>query len=246
MNNIRSYNQKAENKLPYIVCFIDEYADLTVAFGAKKEAKEIAKRITASIIRLAQRGRAVGIHLILATQRPSRDVITGLIKANFPTRIAFRTSSRMDSTTILDMPGAEKLTGKGDMLLSQGMNLERIQGGYISKEEVSAIVEYIGSQKGHQKSFSSPHYLHMPREDAMGVDTNAHMLDEQFVQAAEYVVSHQRASISELQKHLSIGFAKASRLIDELEAAGIIGPETPRQILVADFELEAYLKNLGM
>lgn len=164
VNNIRSYNQQAENKLPYIVCFIDEYADLAVAFGSKKEAKELAKRITTSIIRLAQRGRAAGIHLILSTQRPSVDVITGLIKANFPTRIAFRTSSRIDSMTILDMPGAEKLIGKGDMLLSQGMNLERLQGGYISKEEVSAIVEYISSQKGFDKPYSLPE----PKEDAKG------------------------------------------------------------------------------
>ena len=164
VNTIRSYNQRAENKLPYIVCFIDEYADLTVAFGPKKEAKELAKRITASIIRLAQRGRAAGIHLILSTQRPSVDVITGLIKANFPTRIAFRTSSRIDSMTILDMPGAEKLIGEGDMLLSQGMNLERLQGGYISKEEVSAIVEYISSQKGFDKPYSLPE----PKEDAKG------------------------------------------------------------------------------
>lgn len=147
-NNIRDYNRQAEGKLPYIVCFIDEYGDLTVAFGAKKESKELSKRITASIIRLAQRGRAAGIHLILTTQRPSRDVITGLIKANFPTRIAFRTASKTDSNNILDMPGAEKLTGRGDMLLGQGANLERMQCGYISMEEVSAIVEYVGAQKG--------------------------------------------------------------------------------------------------
>ena len=164
VNNVRSYNQQAENKLPYIVCFIDEYADLTVAFGSKKEAKELARRITASIIRLAQRGRAAGIHLILSTQRPSVDVITGLIKANYPTRIAFRTSSRIDSMTILDIPGAEKLIGEGDMLLSQGMNLERLQGGYISKEEVSAIVEYISSQKGFNKPYSLPE----TKEDAKG------------------------------------------------------------------------------
>lgn len=244
VSNVREYNRQAESKLPYIVCVIDEYADLTVTFGAKKESKELSKRITASIIRLAQSGRATGIHLILATQRPSRDVITGLIKANFPTRIAFRTSSRIDSMIILDMPGAEKLIGEGDMLLSQGMNLERIQGGYISKEEMSAIVDYIGAQKGHQKSFSSPHYLPIPREDAIGIDSTVPMLDEQFVIAAEFVVSRQRASISDLQKHLCIGYAKAGRLIDQLEAAGIIGPETPRKVLVADEELEAYLRNL--
>ncbi len=152
VKNVRDYNKQSDNKLPYIVCFIDEYADLTVAFGAnkeyKKKVKELTNRITESIIRLAQKGRAAGIHMVIATQRPSRDVITGLIKANFPTRIAFRTSSREDSKTILDQPGAEKLIGGGDLLFSQGNNLERMQGGYISKEEVSAIVKHIEAQKG--------------------------------------------------------------------------------------------------
>ncbi len=143
MNNVRNYNRQSENKLPYIVCFINEYADLTVTIGANKQAKELSKRITSSIIRIAQKGRAVGIHLILGTQRPSTDVITGPIKSNFPTRIAFRTSSSSDSTTILDMPGAESLIGEGDMLLSTEMNLERIQGGYISNEEVLSLVEHI-------------------------------------------------------------------------------------------------------
>lgn len=161
VNNIKEYNGLEGRHLPFIVCFVDEYADLTVAFGKNKT---IARRILTAIIRLAQKGRAVGIHMILATQRPSVDVITGLIKANFPTRIAFRTSSRIDSTVILDVPGAEKLIGAGDMLLEQGMNVERLQGGYISEDEVSAIVDSIGSQKG----FNTPYYLPTPVEAAKG------------------------------------------------------------------------------
>ena len=160
-NNIMEYNGLEGRQLPYIVCFVDEYSDLTVAFGKNKT---IARRILTAIIRLAQKGRAVGIHMILATQRPSVDVITGLIKANFPTRIAFRTSSRIDSTVILDVPGAEKLIGAGDMLLEQGMDVERLQGGYISDDEVSAIVDSIGSQKG----FNTPYYLPIPVETEKG------------------------------------------------------------------------------
>lgn len=242
VNNIRSYNQKAENKLPYIVCFIDEYADLTVAFGAKKEAKEIAKRITASIIRCAQRGRAVGIHLILATQRPSRDVITGLIKANFPTRIAFRTSSRIDSTTILDMPGAEKLIGRGDMLLSQGTNTERIQGGYISEAEVESVAGFIAGQKG----YNAPYYLPIP-EDKKATE-GIEEYDERFKDAAALVVIRQEASISMLQRLMGIGFAKGGRIIDQLEQTGIISPQTgskPRKVLVPTLgDLDDILKGI--
>ena len=160
VNNIKEYNGF---DMPYIVCFVDEFADLTAPIGSK-DFKALTRRIMTAIIRLAQKGRAVGIHLILATQRPSTDVITGLIKANFPTRIAFRTSSRIDSTIILDMPGAEKLIGAGDLLLTQGADLERIQGGYISKEEVDSIVDSIGSQKG----FNIPYYLPRPVKNAKG------------------------------------------------------------------------------
>ena len=140
-NNIKEYGG---DDMPYIVCFIDEFADLTVPFG-DREFKALTRRISTAIIRLAQKGRQVGIHMVIATQRPSTDVITGLLKANFPTRIAFRTSSRIDSKIILDMPGAEKLIGAGDMLLEQGMDVERLQGGYISEEEVNAIVDSISS-----------------------------------------------------------------------------------------------------
>lgn len=151
--NFKEYNG---TDMPYIVCFVDEFADLTVPIG-NKEFKALARRITTAIIRLAQKGRAVGIHMILATQRPSTDVITGLIKGNFPTRIAFRTSSRIDSTIILDRPGAEALIGEGDLLLSQGADIERMQGGFISTDEVKALVDYVGSQKG----FDVPYYLPM-------------------------------------------------------------------------------------
>lgn len=151
--NFKEYNG---TDMPYIVCFVDEFADLTVPIG-NKEFKALARRITTAIIRLAQKGRAVGIHMILATQRPSTDVITGLIKGNFPTRIAFRTSSRIDSTIILDRPGAEALIGEGDLLLSQGADVERMQGGFISTDEVKALVDYVGSQKG----FDVPYYLPM-------------------------------------------------------------------------------------
>ena len=151
-NNIEEYNNLEEKHLPYIVCFVDEYADLTVAFGKNKT---IARRILTAILRLAQKGRAAGIHMIIATQRSSVDVITGLLKANFPTRIAFRTSSSIDSKIILDLPGAERLIGAGDMLLEQGMDLERCQGGHISKEEIDAVVDSISSQKG----FNTPYYL---------------------------------------------------------------------------------------
>ena len=140
--------------MPYIVCFVDEFADLTVHIG-DKEFKALTRRIMNAIIRLAQKGHSVGIHLVLATRKPSTDVITGLIKANFPTRIAFKTSSRIDSTIILDMPGAEKLIGEGDLLLSQSDDVERIQGGFISADEVKVLVDYVGTQKG----FDAPYYL---------------------------------------------------------------------------------------
>lgn len=152
--NALNFKEYKGTDMPYIVCFVDEFADLTVPFG-DKEFKALTRRITNAIIRLAQKGRSVGIHMIIATQRPSTDVITGLIKANFPTRIAFRTSSRIDSTIILDMPGAEKLIGEGDLLLSQGADVERMQGGFISADEVKALVDYVGSQKG----FDVPYYL---------------------------------------------------------------------------------------
>lgn len=160
VNNIKECNG---SDMPYIVCFVDEFADLTVPIG-NKDFKVLTRRIMTAIIRLAQKGRAVGIHMIIATQRPSADVITGLIKANFPTRIAFRTSSAIDSKVIIDMPGTERLIGHGDLLLSQGVDVERLQGGFISKEEVDDIVDSIVSQKG----FNTPYYLPIPVETEKG------------------------------------------------------------------------------
>lgn len=160
VNNIKEYNG---SDIPYIVCFVDEFADLTIPIGSKV-FKALTRRIMTAIIRLAQKGRAVGIHMIIATQRPSTDVITGLIKANFPTRVAFRTSSRIDSKVIIDMPGTERLIGHGDLLLSQGVEVERLQGGFISKEEVDAIVDSIVSQKG----FNTPYYLPTPVDAEKG------------------------------------------------------------------------------
>ena len=167
--NIKTYNEKYRNRklrpdeghrfLPYIVTIIDEYADLTMSVGGSGDAKVVARSITTSIIRLAQKGRAAGLHVVLATQRPSVDVITGLIKTNFPTRIAFRVVSRTDSSTILDSPGAEKLIGKGDMLYYAGVEMERVQCAYIDSEEINRLNEYIGSQEGHNKSFNTPFYL---------------------------------------------------------------------------------------
>lgn len=168
--NIKTYNEKYRNRrlrpdeghrfLPYMVTIIDEYADLTMSVGGSGDAKAVARSITTSIIRLAQKGRAAGLHVVLATQRPSVDVITGLIKTNFPTRIAFRVVSRTDSSTILDSSGAEKLIGKGDMLYYAGVEMERVQCAYIDSEEINRLTEYIGSQSGYKKSFNTPFYLH--------------------------------------------------------------------------------------
>jgi len=166
VNNIKLYNDKYKARhllpteghhfLPYLVVVIDEYADLTMSAGAGGEGKNMSKSITQSIIRLAQKGRAAGIHVILATQRPSVDVITGLIKTNFPTRIAFRVVTRVDSSTILDAPGADKLIGKGDMLYYAGVEMERVQCAFVSNDEINKITSYIGNQQGYKKSYNTP------------------------------------------------------------------------------------------
>ena len=210
--NIKTYNEKYRNRklrpdeghrfLPYIVTIIDEYADLTMSVGGSGDAKVVARSITTSIIRLAQKGRAAGLHVVLATQRPSVDVITGLIKTNFPTRIAFRVVSRTDSSTILDSPGAEKLIGKGDMLYYAGVEMERVQCAYIDSEEINRLNEYIGSQEGHNKSFNTPFYLPPvddDTEEGSGGMVDMTKLDERFEEAAKLVVMSQRGSTSDLQ-----------------------------------------------
>ncbi|MBQ0149196.1 MAG: DNA translocase FtsK 4TM domain-containing protein [Bacteroidales bacterium] len=258
VNNVKLYNEKYKARhllpteghrfMPYLVTIIDEYADLTMSVGGSAESKAAAKSIQTSIIRLAQKGRAAGIHVVLATQRPSVDVISGIIKANFPTRIAFRVTSRIDSMTILDMPGAEKLIGRGDMLFYSGVETERVQCGYISNDEINGITAYIGAQQGYKKSYNTPYYLPDPSPaDAEGggmIDMKD--IDERFEEAAKQVVITQKGSTSDLQRRLGMGYAKAGRVMDQLEAAGIVGPQEgskPRQVLVQDLDsLEQILK----
>ena len=226
-------------RLPYIVVFIDELADLMLT-----AAREVEDPIT----RLAQLARAIGIHLVLATQRPSVDVITGLIKANFPARIAYQVASRIDSRTILDQNGAEQLLGNGDMLyLAPGSSKpERIQNSFISTEEVERVVEYIANQQGYSKPYQLPSILNRNRNGG----SLASEFDELFEEAARLVVRHQQASTSFLQRRLKLGYGRAARVIDELEEAGIIGPfegSKGREVLMeSEAELDARLAELGM
>jgi S-DNA-T family DNA segregation ATPase FtsK/SpoIIIE len=259
VNNIKLYNEHYKDRklnpenghrfLPYLVVIIDEYADLAMSGGSGSEAKNMQKSIMGSIVRLAQKGRAAGIHVVIATQRPSVDVITGLIKANFPARIAFRVSTRVDSNTILDATGAEKLIGRGDMLYYAGVETERIQCGYISNDEINSITEFIGEQQGYKKSYNTPYYLPSPEPqegEGGGGMIDMKDLDERFEEAARMVVMSQRGSTSDLQRKLGMGYAKAGRVMDQLEAAGIVGPQEgskPRQVLVTTFdELDTILK----
>ena len=264
VNKITLYNEKYKERklrpdkghrfLPFIVVVVDEYADLTMTTGASPDARAASRSITNSIIRLAQKGRAAGLHVILATQRPSVDVISGIIKSNFPMRIAFRVASRVDSTTILDAPGAEKLIGRGDMLFSAGIESERIQCGYIDGKEIDAVTEFIGSQTGYGRCYNTPYYLPSPEEAAPeggegGGMVDMAKVDERFEEAAKMVVLSQRGSTSDLQRKLGMGYAKAGRVMDQLEAAGIVGPQEgskPRQVLIPDLNtlqpiLDAFL-----
>jgi len=260
VNNIKLYNAKYKEHhlrgdeghhfLPYIVVVIDEYADLTMSVGAGPESKALARSITTSVIRLAQKGRAAGLHVILATQRPTVDVITGLIKANFPMRIAFRVTSRIDSSTILDQPGADKLIGRGDMLLYSGVEMERVQCAFIGNDEIVSLTGAVGCQRGYKKSYNTPYYLPEPpseegEEGGGMVDMKA--LDERFEEAARMIVINQRGSTSDLQRRLGMGYAKAGRVMDQLEAAGIVGPQNgakPREVLVKDIaQLEQILSH---
>ena len=261
VNKITLYNEKykahhlrpdeGHRFLPYLVVIVDEFADLTMSAGGSQDARQNARSIINSIIRLAQKGRAAGLHVILATQRPSVDVISGQIKANFPLRIAFRVASRIDSQTILDAPGAEKLIGRGDMLLSAGIDNERLQCAFISGEETEKITSFIGSQTGYGRCYNTPYYLPEVNDgtgDAGGVSIDMRDLDERFEEAAKMVVTTQRGSTSDLQRKLGMGYAKAGRVMDQLEAAGIVGPQEgskPRQVLVPDLDslqsvLDAY------
>ena len=217
---------KGHKHLPYIVVIIDEFADLIMTAG---------REIEGPIQRLAQLARAVGIHLIIATQRPTTNIITGVIKANFPARIAFRVTSMIDSRTILDTPGANQLIGKGDMLVSLGSDAVRVQCAFVDTPEVERITDFIGNQKGYASAFMLPEYTGDTADDTLDVDLAKR--DDLFEDAARLVVSHQQGSTSLIQRKFSIGYNRAGRIIDQLEAAGIVGPfegSKARQVLIQD------------
>lgn len=238
VRNIKEYNTKFKARklnpenghrfLPYIVLVVDEFADLIMTAG---------KEVEAPIARLAQLARAIGIHLIIATQRPSVNVITGIIKANFPARIAFRVTSKIDSRTILDSQGADQLIGKGDMLFTQGNTLLRLQCAFVDTPEVEKITEFIGSQKAYPDAYQLPEYS--GEESGTGLDIDVGDRDKLFREAAEVIVIAQQGSASLLQRKLKLGYNRAGRIIDQLEAAGVVGPfegSKARQVLVQDLE----------
>ena len=252
VNDFKNYNEKYKDRyllptdghryLPYLVVVVDEYADLIMAGGSSPDDKRSAKNIESAIIRLAQKGRAAGIHVIIATQRPSVNVITGLIKANFPTRIAFRVLSGVDSRTILDAVGAENLIGKGDMLYYAGVKVERIQCAYISMDEINRMTKYIGDQTKYGQCYNTPFYLPVPESTdggPSGGSLDILTLDSEFEEAARTVVLTQKGSTSDLQRKLGMGYARAGRVMDQLEKAGIVGPQEgskPRQVLVSTLD----------
>jgi len=246
VRNIKEYNAKFKSRklnpenghkfLPYIVLVIDEFADLIMTAG---------KEVETPIARLAQLARAIGIHLIVATQRPSVNVITGLIKANFPARIAFRVTSKIDSRTILDAPGADQLIGRGDMLYSGGSEITRLQCAFVDTPEVEKITDFIGSQRAYPEAYQLPEYV--GEEGGTNLDIDIADRDKLFKEAAEIIVTAQQGSASLLQRKLKLGYNRAGRLIDQLEAAGIVGPfegSKARQVLVPDLvALEQLLEN---
>jgi DNA segregation ATPase FtsK/SpoIIIE, S-DNA-T family len=245
--NLKEYNAKFVGRklnpkeghrfLPYIVLVIDELADLMMTAG---------KEVETPIARLAQLARAIGIHLVVATQRPSVNVITGVIKANFPARLSFRVTSKVDSRTILDAGGADQLVGQGDMLFSSGSDVIRIQCPFVDTPEVERVCEFIGSQRGYDSAYMLPEYEGDDEGGAADVDLSDR--DALFEQAAELIVNHQQGSTSLIQRKLKLGYNRAGRLIDQLEAAGIVGPfegSKAREVLIKDqLSLEQLLNTL--
>jgi S-DNA-T family DNA segregation ATPase FtsK/SpoIIIE len=236
VRNIKEYNTKFKERklnpeekhrfLPYIVLVIDEFADLIMTAG---------KEVETPIARLAQLARAIGIHLIVATQRPSVNVITGIIKANFPARIAFRVTSKIDSRTILDSGGADQLIGRGDMLYTQGNDLVRIQCAFVDTPEIADITDYIGGQKAYPDAYILPEYI--SEDGGTNLDNNINERDVMFREAAEVLVIAQQGSASLLQRKLKLGYNRAGRIIDQMEAAGVVGPfegSKARQVLISD------------
>ncbi|MEJ6698939.1 MAG: DNA translocase FtsK 4TM domain-containing protein, partial [Flavobacteriaceae bacterium] len=244
--NIKEYNTKFKQRklnpdsgnvfLPYIILIIDEFADLIMTAG---------KEVETPIARLAQLARAVGIHLIIATQRPSVNVITGIIKANFPARIAFRVTSKIDSRTILDSGGADQLIGKGDMLYTQGNELVRIQCAFVDTPEINKITDFIGSQKAYATAYELPEYI--GEESSSSLDNNIEDRDVLFRDAAEIIVIAQQGSASLLQRKMKLGYNRAGRIIDQLEAAGIVGAfegSKAREVLILDLaSLNTFLES---
>jgi S-DNA-T family DNA segregation ATPase FtsK/SpoIIIE len=236
VRNIKEYNAKFLSRklnplnghryLPYIIMIVDEFADLIMTAG---------KEIEAPITRLAQLARAIGIHLIIATQRPSVNIITGTIKANFPARVAFRVTSKIDSRTILDAGGAEQLVGRGDMLLTVGSDLIRLQCAFVDIGEIEQITEFIGSQRGYLDAYHLPEYFEEGDESSKVFDSSDK--DDLFEDAARLIVQHQQGSTSLIQRKMKLGYNRAGRIIDQLEAAGIVGPfegSKAREVLVKD------------
>ena len=229
--------EKGHRYLPYIVVVVDEFADLIMTAG---------KEVELPIARIAQLARAVGIHMIIATQRPSINIITGVIKANFPTRIAFKVASMIDSRTILDTPGANQLIGKGDMLVSSGSTMTRVQCAFVDTPEVERICEFIAEQRGYPTAFLLPDYV--GDNENGSVDTDLANRDEMFDDAARLIVGNQMGSTSMIQRKFSIGYNRAGRIMDQMEAAGIVGPSEgskARQVLIQDeYSLEQLLNGL--
>src|SRR5690606_3877976 len=246
VRNIKEYNVKFKARklnpndghrfLPYIVLIIDEFADLIMTAG---------KEVETPSARLAPLARAIGIHLIIATQRPSVNVITGIIKANFPARIAFRVTSKIDSRTILDAQGADQLIGRGDMLYTQGNDVTRLQCAFVDTPEVGKITEYIGSQRAYPEAYLLPEYV--GEDSGTAIDYDISERDGMFREAAEVIVVAQQGSASLIQRKLKLGYNRAGRIIDQLEAAGIVGPfegSKARQVLIPDiYSLEQFLEN---
>lgn len=249
VRNIKEYNARfvarrlnpnnGHRFLPYIVLVVDEFADLIMTAG---------KEVETPIARLAQLARAIGIHLIIATQRPSVNIITGTIKANFPARLAFRVTSKIDSRTILDTGGADQLIGRGDMLLSTGSDLVRVQCAFVDTPEVEAITSFIGNQRAYPNAYLLPEYVGEGESGGGASDMGADDLDPLFEEAAHMVVQYQQGSASLLQRRLKLGYNRAGRLIDQLEAAGVIGPfegSKAREVRCKDMAgLEQLLKGM--
>ena len=248
VRNIKEYNEKFVKRqlnpnnghryLPYIVVVVDEFADLIMTAG---------KEVEQPIARIAQLARAVGIHMIIATQRPSTNIITGVIKANFPARIAFKVASMIDSRTILDSPGANQLIGRGDMLISKDSEMVRVQCAFVDTPEVDAITKFIADQQGYPEAYALPEYV-SDTENGVSGDIDLGVKDPLFEEAARLVVNTQQGSTSSIQRRFSIGYNRAGRIIDQLEAAGIVGPfegSKARQVLIPDeYSLEHILKTV--